>query len=216
MRVFFAAERYRRWARLSPEQTAQARARTMQEVYDTYGLQRLTERYPACRVRFFLETVFDGCPPALAEDLRGLIRSCRTGELTAEDLIDAADELRGSHELGPDDEYFLARLSYPYLRPQDAAGFVRTDLGGKRQSDILVKFEDAGGKSFHIRHALNPKEVERLFRLFLAAKLDVRFHMEHRYLVAINERAHIIGGIYYEVEEDGTSAHLEKIVVAER
>jgi GNAT superfamily N-acetyltransferase len=59
-----------------------------------------------------------------------------------------------------------------------------------------------------------PKEVERLHRLFLAAKLDVRFGPEHRYLVAINDREQIIGGIYYTVEESG--AHLEKIVVSER
>jgi GNAT superfamily N-acetyltransferase len=67
-----------------------------------------------------------------------------------------------------------------------------------------------------VRHALNPKEVERLLRLFLGAKLDVRFRMEHQYLVAINERSHIVGGVYYEVEEGAQSAHLEKIVVTER
>ncbi len=57
--------------------------------------------------------------------------------------------------------------------------------------------------------------MERLHRLFLAAKLDVRFGPEHRYLVAISDREQIIGGIYYTVEESGTAAHLEKIVVAE-
>jgi N-acetylglutamate synthase-like GNAT family acetyltransferase len=43
----------------------------------------------------------------------------------------------------------------------------------------------------------------------------VQFGPEHRYLVGINERDQIIGGIYYEIEEDGQRAHLEKIVVAE-
>jgi N-acetylglutamate synthase-like GNAT family acetyltransferase len=93
---------------------------------------------------------------------------------------------------------------------------VRTDFGGRRQSEIVVTLEDRDGRIFRVRHALNPKEVERLFRLFLAAKLDVRFRMEHQYLVAINERSQIIGGIYYEIQEGGESAHLEKIVVAER
>jgi predicted N-acetyltransferase YhbS len=66
-----------------------------------------------------------------------------------------------------------------------------------------------------VRHALLPKEVERLHRLFLAAKLQVRFRPEHRYLLAISDRQQIIGGIYYTVEEGGTKAHLEKIVVAD-
>ena len=49
----------------------------------------------------------------------------------------------------------------------------------------------------------------------VAAKLEVRFRPEHRFLVAINDRSLILGGIYYEIEEGGQTAHLEKIVVAE-
>ena len=49
----------------------------------------------------------------------------------------------------------------------------------------------------------------------IAAKLEVRFRPEHRFLVSINDRGQIIGGIYYEIEEAGQIAHLEKIVVAE-
>ena len=216
MRLFFAAERYHRWAKLSADATPQARARTLRELYETYGLRRLTPTYPEIRVRFFRETVFRNCSPALADGLRRIIRSMRDGELPPEELIDAVNELRVETEPDRDDEYFLARLSYPYLRPQDAAGFVRTDFGGRRQSEIVVTLDDRNGRMFRVRHAFNPKEVERLFRLFLAAKLDVRFRMEHQYLVAINERSQIIGGIYYEIEDEGTSAHLEKIVVAER
>jgi long-chain acyl-CoA synthetase len=50
----------------------------------------------------------------------------------------------------------------------------------------------------------------------VAAKLDVRFRPEHQYLVAVNDKGILIGGIFYEMEDDGQSAHLEKIVVAER
>jgi GNAT superfamily N-acetyltransferase len=67
-----------------------------------------------------------------------------------------------------------------------------------------------------VRHALSPKEVGRLHRLFVAAKLDVRFRAEHQYLVAVNDRGILLGGIVYEMEDEGRGAHLEKIVVAER
>jgi N-acetylglutamate synthase-like GNAT family acetyltransferase len=216
LRLFFAVERYHRWERLSPDATSQARALTLQELYETYGLQHLLRSYPELRARFFRETVFRDAAPELAEGLKQIIRSIRDGEIGADELIEAVDGLRAQHSPSADEAYFLARLSYPHLRPEDAADFVQNDQGGRRQTDIVVTLEDADHAPFRVRHALNPKEVERLLRLFLAAKLDVRFRLEHQYLVALNERSQIIGGIYYEVEKKGRSAHLEKIVSAER
>jgi long-subunit acyl-CoA synthetase (AMP-forming) len=216
MRLMFAVKRYRRWAALSAEPTQQARARTLQELWDTYGLQRLTASYPETRVRFFRETVFTDAPKPLSEGLEDLIARLRRGDLRGDELTDAVADLRAKLELGPDDDAFLARLSFPYLRPEDAAGFVRVNLGGRHQTEMVVTLEDEEGTSFQVRHALNPREVGRLHRLFVTAKLDVNFRPEHQYLVALNERSQIIGGIFYEVEEDGASAHLEKIVVAER
>jgi hypothetical protein len=214
-RLFFAAKRYRRWARLSTDATREARARTLQELWDTYGLQRLLQDYPEARMRFFRETVFRDCPDPLAKGLEELIAKVRTDEMHSDEIIDGVADLRAQLELGPDEDYFLARLSYPYLRPEDAADFVSTHLGGKYQSELVVGIEDHEGNPINVRHALNPKEVGRLHRLFLSSKLDVRFRPEHQYLVAINERNQLIGGIYYEIEEGFTSAHLEKIVVSE-
>jgi len=216
MRLFFAVERYRRWLKLTADATPQARALTLRELYDTYGLQRLAKSYPEIRVQFYRETVFRNRSATLDTGLKSIVRTMRNGQLSPDDLIDAVDELRTEQQLDHDDDYFLARLSYPHLRPHDEADFVRLELGGRRQSDLVVTLEDTESAVFRVRHALNPKEIERLLRLFLAAKLDVRFRMEHQYLVAINERSHIIGGIYYEVDEETRSAHLEKVVVAER
>jgi len=214
-RLYFAVERYRRWAELSADATPQARARTLHELYETYGLGRLNRDYPESRLRFFRETVFRDGAPALVQGLDGLIEKMRRRELGGEELIDAMAELRRSPHVAEDADYFLARLSLPHLRPEDAADFVSSELGGRSQSEIVVTLEDQDGRPFRVRHALNPKEVGRLLRLYQAARLDVRFRPEHRYLVAMNDREQIVGGIYYEVEEDGSSAHLEKIVVAE-
>ena len=41
MRLHFAITRYRRWAALSADSTPPARARTLQEFWDTYGLARV-------------------------------------------------------------------------------------------------------------------------------------------------------------------------------
>jgi long-subunit acyl-CoA synthetase (AMP-forming)/GNAT superfamily N-acetyltransferase len=215
-RLFFAAKRYRRWAELTIEPTRSARARTLLELWETYGLQRLLASHPEARVRFFRETVLQHVSPALAAGLEGVNARLRSGELAADQVPDAVADLRAGLALGPDDDYFLARLSYPHLRPEDAAGFVRTVAAGRHQSEVVVTLEDQDGTPYQVRHALSPKEVGRLLRLFLTARLDVRFRPEHQYLVALNERGLLIGGIYYEVEEGGRAAHLEKIVVAER
>ncbi len=83
-------------------------------------------------------------------------------------------------------------------------------------SEMVVTLEDADGHPYRIRHALSPKEVGRLHGLFMAAKLPVQFRPDHRFLVAVNERGHLIGGLFYEVDPEGQTAHMDKIVVADR
>ena len=216
MRLHFAITRYRRWAALSADPTPQARARTLQEFWDTYGLARVARGYPETRARFFLETVFREAPAPLVSGLEEIALGLRRHRLEGDALIDTVTELRSRLDVAADDDYFLARLSFPYLRPEDAAEFVQSDTGGRSQGDIVVTLEDQDGAPFFVRHAMTPKEVGRLHRLFVAAKLDIRFRAEHQYLVAVNDRGILIGGIYYELEDEGRSAHLEKIVVAER
>jgi len=216
MRLHFAITRYRRWTALSAESTPQARARTVQEFWDTYGLARVARSYPEARARFFLDTVFLGAPPSLTAGLEEIVLALRRRAIVGDALIDAITDLRARLDVAPDEDYFLARLSYPYLRPEDAATFVHAAAGGRALGDIVVTLEDHDGTPFQVRHALSPKEVGRLHRLFVAAKLDVRFRAEHQYLVAVNDRGGLIGGIFYELEDEGRSAHLEKIVVAER
>ena len=216
MRLHFAITRYRRWIALSADSTPQARARTLQEFWDTYGLARVARGYPETRARFFLETVFQGAPAPLVAGLEEIVLALRRRAIDGDALIDAITELRARLEVVADDDYFLARLSFPYLRPEDAAEFVKSAAGGRSLGDIVVTLEDHDGTPFQVRHALSPKEVGRLHRLFVAAKLDVRFRAEHQYLVAVNDRGILIGGIFYEMEDEGKGAHLEKIVVAER
>jgi long-subunit acyl-CoA synthetase (AMP-forming) len=215
MRLYFAAKRYRRWAALNEDATAPARAAMLQELAETYSVDRLARAYPEARLRFFRETVFRGAPQELADGLDELIGAVRDGTMRVEDLATAVAELRQRLTVAADDDYFLARIPFAYLRPEDAVDFVSIDLGGGAQSEIVVTLEDLDGQVFRVRHVLLPKEVERLHRLFQSAKLDVRFRPEHRYFVAINPREQIIGGIYYEMQDGGESAHLEKIVVAE-
>ena len=214
-RLFFAAKRYRRWERLNADATQRARARTLHEIFVTYDLAELQTAYPEARARFFRETVFRDAADVLSDRLESLISRLRSGELAPDELSSAVADLRAHLSLGPDEDYFLARLSYPYLRPEDETAFVAAAAGGTQQSEMVVTHEDADGNRYQIRHAMRAKEVGRLHRLFLTAKLPVQFRPEHRFLVAISERGSLIGGLSYEEEPEAHTAHMEKVVVAE-
>ena len=213
-RLFFAAKRYRRWDRLNPDATLGARAHTLQEIYMTYGLGSLRATYPESRARFFRETVFRDASDVLTEGLESLIDSLRNGDLERDELSAAVADLRAHLSLELDEDYFLARLSYPYLRPEDPTAFVDAAAGGTHQSEMVVTYEDSEGRPYQIRHALSAKEIGRLHRLFLNAKLQVQFRPEHRFLVAINERGNLLGGLFYEEQPEDHTAHMDKIVVA--
>jgi long-subunit acyl-CoA synthetase (AMP-forming)/ribosomal protein S18 acetylase RimI-like enzyme len=215
-RLWSAIDRYHRWAALAPDAPPSACAQTVHELFETYRLVDLLREYPGCHIRFFRETVFRDSPPDLARGLDDILGAVRRRELDGDAVVDRLTALRSHIEPGSADEYFLARLTYPHLQPGDEAGFLSTDLGGTRQTDIVVSLEDTEGRLYRIRQPVSPKEVGRLHRLFLTAKLDVHFRPENQFLVAISERGTIIGGIFYEVDEAHRTAHLEKIVVAER
>ena len=215
-RLFFAAQRFRRWLRINPDATLHAQATTLHELYETYGLSRLHSTYPETRARFFRETVFREADQALADGLENIIRRLRQRQILPDDLSSAVTDLRAHLTLTPAENYFLTRLSYPYLRPEDEAELVASAPGGVRQSDMVVTMMDADGDPFQIRHALSPREVGRLHRMFLAAKLPVQFRPEHRFLVAVNERGILMGGLFYELQPEARTAHMDKVVVAER
>jgi len=214
-RLTFAVQRYRRWLQLNPDATPEARATTLAELEATYGLARLSATHPEARARLFLTTALHDAPARLQEGLETIIARLRRRELPLEGLSSAVADLRARLELGPVEDAALARLSFPYLRPGDDAAWVAARVGGGATSDLVVTLEDGDGEPYHIRHALSPKEIGRLHRLFVAAKLDIRFRPEHRFLVAISDRGHLIGGLFYELEPESRTAHMDKVVVAD-
>jgi N-acetylglutamate synthase-like GNAT family acetyltransferase len=122
--------------------------------------------------------------------------------------------LQKSIKLDEEEIFFLARLSYPHLQPTDSADLISTERGGISHTDIVVKSRDYEGGSFFIRTPVNPKEIARLHQLFLKNNLSVQFRPDHLYLIAINERNQLIGGLFYKKIAKGT-VHIEKIVVAD-
>jgi long-subunit acyl-CoA synthetase (AMP-forming)/GNAT superfamily N-acetyltransferase len=212
-RLYFAVRRYHRWAELARDATPQARARTMQELFETYNLVTLIDRYPAIRLRFFRETVFSRSAESFVAAIDDLIARVTRQQPDPDEMTELIGGLKQYVDEGSDEDFFLTRLTYPHLRPSDKAELVFTEAGGERRADVMVKIEDDDGMPFYVRHPISPKEVERLHRQFLAAKLEVTFRPEHHFLVAVNHRGDLVGGLFYELYPDEARAHLEKIVV---
>ena len=215
-RLFFAIDRYRRWIQLAEEAAPAAKIQTLQDIYRTYNLSRLQRAFPDARVRLFRETVFADRDEPWARELDRMCEELRAGQLDTDGLVERLGVLVRRADVGEEERFLLARLSFPHLGAGATADFVLSDWGGLRQADVVVTLRDSLGRPYRIRQPVSPKEIGRLHRLFVASRMEVTFSPEHQFLVALNERGHLIGGLYFEVDEDGTRAHLEKIVVDER
>ncbi len=91
-------------------------------------------------------------------------------------------EFKMSSNLNEKETFFIARLSYPHLKPSDSASFVNLDVEGSHAANLVVQVEDNEGNPFYIRKPITPKEISKLYQLFLDANLQVSFKPDHNFL----------------------------------
>lgn len=212
-RLAAAVRRYHRWAQVNREATPSARASTLRDLWESYGLRELEEGRPETRLQFFRETVFAADQRDLGQELERLIGQAREGRLTFEVLLREMSELVRRLPLTEEETYLLARMTYAHLRPADTADLALMDQGGTRVSDLIVTHRDQAGRYFRVRHAATPREVWGLHSLFRSSGISIRFRTGHHFLVAVDENNRVIGGLVYR-QTDTTSVHMEKIVVS--
>ncbi len=214
--LYFAIQRFRRWFELNPDADLSAQMFTLNELYETYQLDRFERRYPEIRIRYFLETVFKDAHENMRQKLLNIIQTAKEQLVSHEERLRLFSEIRTQFALSETEEFFLSRLSYPHLQPEDAAGWLSASAAnGVQQSDVVVTMEDYDGRRFHIRKPISPKEISRLHKIFLEANLPVVFKPEHRFLIAVSERGYVIGGLFYSIISKET-VHMEKIVVTQK
>ena len=214
-RLYFAVQRYARWLDVNPSATVEARGQMLQELWDTYALEDIEAIYPDARVRFFRQTVFNTSPAPLLDELDRLMVHLGQSRPDAGKLVELVAALRARAKPTTDEDWFLARLTYPHLRPGDQASLITLQSGATRLVDVEVALFDADGTRFRVRGPVSPREEARLLTLFHEANLTVTFAPEHEFLLAINDDDQVIGGLFYGgVSKD--RAHLEKIVVAHK
>jgi long-subunit acyl-CoA synthetase (AMP-forming)/predicted GNAT superfamily acetyltransferase len=213
-RTFFAVQRYRRWLEVNPAATVEARGRMLGELWGTYGLAREEQAWPDTRLRFFRRTVFRAARPELTEALDRLVQRARTAPETL-DLEQQLDALRGAIGPSMEEDWFLARMTYPWLAPTDDASLISMPAGGRYVTEVVQAFTDAEENRFTVRGPVSPREVSRLLHMFQDANLAVTFTAEHEYLLCFDSVEAPVAGLFYR-RLGPDRIHMEKLVVARR
>jgi ribosomal protein S18 acetylase RimI-like enzyme len=185
------------------------------ELYETYQLFDFENEYTTTRPKFFLNTAFVESSDTIKNALKNINKKLRSGDIGVEKSRQLYSELLSLPNLIEEETFFLTRLNYPHLKPEDTAALLRTESFGGEAPNLVVQLTDEDGNPFMIRSPISPKEISRLHSLFLDSNLIVNFRPEHRFLVALSERGFIIGGLFYEMIDEHT-VHMEKIVVSTR
>ncbi len=214
-RLHFAIQRYSRWIKLNPTATVQARNQTLQDLFTTYDLENLEKEYPGTRIQFFRDTIYAQSDVRILDGLNHILQKIKSRQLSEKALPEKMSELRSRVTFSKEEELFFTRMTYPHLSPQASAQLISLTADGTHKTDLVVFIEDHDGNKLRIRHPVSPKEIAKLHRLFRFTNLPVDFRPHHQYLVILDERMQVIGGLFYSQTDDST-VHLEKVVVAER
>jgi len=210
--VFFAINRFLRWYRNNLGASNIALAHTINDIYETYHLNYFETDFPEVRVKYYLNTVFNDSNDKLKGYILKLINQIHHKQKKIDDISDYLLQIKLDTELSEKEEYFLTRLTYPFVKPDSSAVLVKSSSEAGIETNLVVQYEDCEGNSLFIRKPVNPKEINKLFQLFLDANLQVTFKSNHQYLVVTSEQGHIVGGLFY-FAEDTETVRMEKIVI---
>jgi long-chain acyl-CoA synthetase len=185
------------------------------ELWRSYRLEEVEQQWADTRIRFFRATVFARARPELGDALDRLMARSRALPHGALDLEEQVASIRGTARTTPAEDYFLARMTYRHLRPQDEASLISMPSGDHYVTEVVVTLADDEGERYSVRGPTNPREVARFLQICQDAHLNVPFGAEHEFLLAIDEREHVMGGLFYRWLKP-PRAHLEKLVVGRK
>lgn len=212
--VYFATRRYHRWLGINKAATLDAKAHFLKDLYRDYNIQDSEPEYPHARVQLFMDTVFSESTPELQEYLTMLGRNLRDHALDGGSLQSEISQYIGTHELDEYSSFFLKRLAFPKLPPSEDIELIATRSTAMDEVEIMISRHDSKGTAFRIRRAMHPKEIIQLQQHFIKARMDVNFTHDHKFLVALNKKGNVIGGLFY-LDEGDDVVYMDKVVVSD-
>jgi GNAT superfamily N-acetyltransferase len=123
--------------------------------------------------------------------------------------------IRAAVHPSPEEDYFLARMTYRYLGPTDDAALISLPSGDRRVTEVVLGLTDEEGNRFWVRSPVSPREVARLLQIFHEAALQVTFNADHEFLIALDHNETVKGGLFYRYISP-ERVHMEKVVVARK
>ncbi len=213
--MHFAIRRFRRWLDVNPAATPEAKGKMLIDLWGTYRLSEVETTWPDTRIRFFRQTVFADARPELGTALDRLMGRARNLPAGGLDLEEAVAALRGAIPPSAEEDYFLARLTYRHLAPTDEAALITLPSGGHYITELVVALVDGEGSRFTIRGPVSPREVARLLHMFHESNLQVTFTTDHEFLLCLDPKETVIGGLFYK-QVGPDRVHMEKVVVARK
>jgi hypothetical protein len=185
------------------------------ELWGTYRLAEVEAAWPDTRVRFFRQTVFEGGRGDVVTALDRLMHQVRAAPAHGIDLEEQVAAMRAAIRPTAEEDYFLARMTYRYLAPTDEVALISMPSGGHFVTEVVVALADEAGDRYTVRGPVSPREVARLLQLVLESNLQVTFGAEHEYLLCLDARDSVIGGLFYrQVGPD--RVYMEKVMVGRK
>lgn len=212
--VYFATRRYHRWLSLTKDATLDAKAHTVKELYRDYKIQEKERDYPDARVQLFLWTIFSDSNKKMKDYLSTLATNLREESLNTTTLQGEISNYIRDNELSDYEEFFLKRLAFPQLTPSEDIELIATKSTTLEEVEMMITRYDKVGKIYRIRRAMHPREIIQLQRLFFKANMDIGFTQEHKFLVVLNEKERVIGGLFYLYQGDD-QVLMDKMVITE-
>ena len=125
------------------------------------------------------------------------------------DLEEQVSAVRTALEPTTAEDYFLARMTYRYLAPTDEVALISMPAGGHLVTEVVVALTDEAGERYTVRGPVSPREVARLLHMFHESNLYVTFTAEHEFLLCLDAKETVIGGLFYRQITPGAGRHGE-------
>ncbi len=212
--VYFAVRRYHRWLFINQDATLNAKAHFLKDLYKDYNIQDSEPEYPDARVKLFMDTVFSESDSKLKNYLALLGGNLRQRSMDGGSLQSEISQYIGSNDLDEYCSFFLKRLAFPELPPSEDIELIATRSTAMDEIEIMISRHDSKGTTFRIRRAMHPKEIIQLQQHFVKARMDVNFTHEHKFLVALNKKGTVIGGLFY-LDQGEDVVYMDKVVVSD-
>ncbi len=212
--VYFASRRYHRWLELNQGATLNAKAHFLKGLYRDYNIQLSEPEYPDARVQLFRTTIFSEVDQRLKYYLSVLAGNLRRRALDGGSLQSEISQYISSHDLDEYSAFFLKRLAFPELPPSEDIELIATRSTAMDEIEIMISRHDSKGSTYRIRRAMHPKEILQLQQLFIKARMDINFTHEHHFLIALNKKERVIGGLFY-LDQSDDLVYMDKVVISD-